>query len=299
VTVSGSQAQTAKRTGLGAFTIFDLTKQRLGRSTILHLPESDFRFLHFQTAGPIAPDSMTGLSVTRTPESRPKFVTIAETTRGVVKDRNSIFEFTVPAHTPVDRIVFVPGLVPPNFSRDVAIGVAPVARPAANGPAEAPQPMMNWGNILRVHTVRDGHRIDEEHLTVNAPQVDFDGPAKWTITIENRDDAPIQIASIKLEMLERKLCFDAAAGVAYTLYYGDATLGAPQYDYASLFALAQNPVAAQLGAETANPSYQPRPDERPFTEKHPALLWVALVLVIALLGFVALRSFKAAPGGPA
>ena len=102
--------------------------------------------------------------------------------------------------------------------------------------------------------MQDGHRIDEEHLTVDAPQVDFDGPAKWTITIENRDDAPIQIASIGLEMLERKLCFDAAAGAAYTLYYGDAALAAPQYDYATLFALQQNPVAAQLGAETANPS---------------------------------------------
>ncbi len=298
VTVSGSQAQAAKRTGLGAFTIFDLTKQRLGRSTVLHLPESDFRFLHFQIAGPIGPESVTGLSVTRTPVSQPKFVTIAETTTGVRKDRNSIFEIAVPAHTPVDRVVFVPGREPLNFSRDVEIRVAPVSRPPANDAAELPQSVVNSGNILRVHTVQDGHRIDEEHLTVNAPQVDYDGAAKWTITIENRDDAPIQIVSIALEMLQRRLCFDAAANVAYTLYYGDAALAAPQYDYATLFALAQNPVAAQLGAETSNPSYQQRLDERPFTEKHPMLLWIALVLVIVLLGFVALRSFRAAPGGP-
>jgi hypothetical protein len=50
---------------------------------------------------------------------------------------------------------------------------------------------------------------------------------------------------------------------------------------------------ATLGAEMANAAYQPRPDERPFTEKHPALLWAALIVVIALLGAVALRSFKA------
>ncbi len=299
VTVSGSQTQTAAtRTRLGAFTIFDLTKQRLGRSTILHLPESDFRYLHFQIAGPIAPVSVKGLSVNRVPVSRPKFVTITETTSGSLKNRNSIFEFTVPAHIPVDRIVFVPGLQPPNFSRDVKIGITPISRPAADDSTEPPQTETSPGNILRVHTVQDGHRIDEEHLTVSAPQVDFDGPAKWTITIENRDDAPIQITSIGLEMLERKLCFDAAVGAAYTLYYGDSALTAPQYDYATLFALQQNPVAAQLGAETANPAYQPRPDERPFTEKHPALLWVALVLVIALLGLVAFRSFKTGPGKP-
>jgi hypothetical protein len=296
VTVSGSQSQTAgSRTKLGSFTIFDLTRQRLGRSTVLHLPESDFRFLHFQMVGPIAPDDVTGLSVTRAPVSQPKYVTVAETKASASKDRNTVIEFAVPAHTPADRIVFVPGQNPPNFSRDVEISVAPVSRPAANDATEPPQPVTAAGNILRVHSVQEGHRIDEEHLTVDAPQVDFDGPAKWTVTIENRDDPPIQLAAVQLEMLERRLCFDATATGSYTLYYGDSALAAPQYDYASLFALEQNPLAAQLGAESANPAYQARPDQRPFTERHPILLWVALVLVIALLGAVALRSFKAAP----
>ena len=48
VTVSGSQQQGSARTKIGAFTIFDLTRQRLGRSTVLHLSDSDFRFLHFR-----------------------------------------------------------------------------------------------------------------------------------------------------------------------------------------------------------------------------------------------------------
>jgi hypothetical protein len=146
--------------------------------------------------------------------------------------------------------------------------------------------------------MQDGHRIDEERLTVSAPEADFDDPAKWTITIENHDDAPIQLTSVRLEMLERHLCFDATAGDDYTLFYGDSALAAPVYDYAALFVLQENGVAAQLGAETANPAYQPRPDERPFTDKHPTLLWVALVLVIALLGAVAFRSCKAAPAKP-
>ncbi len=144
--------------------------------------------------------------------------------------------------------------------------------------------------------MQDGHRIDEEHLAVDAPQVDFDGPAKWTVTIENGDDAPIQITAIRLEMTEHELCFDAAAGDPYTLYYGDSALATPQYDYATLFVPAANASAAQLGAETANPAYQPRPDVRPFTEKHPALLWIALVLVMVLLGAVAVRSVKATQG---
>jgi hypothetical protein len=297
VTVSGSQTQAGgSRTKLGSFTIFDLTRQRLGRSTVLHLPESDFHYLHFQIAGPIAPENVTGLSVTRPPKSQPKYMTVAETAQSTQKGRNSVFEFDVPAHTPVDRIDFVPGQNPANFSRDVEISIAVAQKRPADDGGEPPAPVLGWGNILRVHSVQDGHRIDEKRLAVSAPQADFDEPAKWTITIENHDDAPIQMTSVRLEMLERSLCFDAAAGDAYTLFYGDPALAWPVYDYASLFVLEQSPIIAQLGSETANPAYQPRPDERPFTEKHPTLLWIALVLVIGLLGVVAFRSFKSGTG---
>jgi hypothetical protein len=299
VTVAGAQSEAAaSRTQLGSFTIFDLTRQRLGRSTVLHLPESDFRYLHFQIAGPMGPDDVTGLSVTRMPASKPKFLTVAETGNIAGKNRNSVVEFTVPAHTPIDRVVFVPGQKPANFSRDVETSVAPLVRPKTDDETEAPQPVSYPGNILRVHSVEDGVRIDEEDLSVDTPRVDFDGAAKWTVTIENHDDAPIELTSVRLEMLERRLCFDAAAGAAYTLYYGDAALGAPQYDYASLFAPQADAVVAQLGAESVNAALQPRPDQRPFTEKHPILLWVALVVVIALLGVVAFSSFKAGPSKP-
>src|SRR3984957_11353269 len=302
VMVSGSQAEAGgARTKLGSFTIFDLTRQRLGRSTVLHLPQSDFHYLHFQIAGPIAPENVTGLSVTRPPKSQPKDATVAETAQSRLKDRNSVFEFEVPAHTPVDRIDFVAGQNPANFSRDVEISIAVVQKRPADDGSVPPAPVMGWGNILRVHSVQDGHRIDGERLAVSAPQVDFDGPAKWTITIENHDDAPIQMTSVRLEMLERSLCFDAASGDAYTLFYGDQALASPVYDYASLFVLEQSPIIAQLGTETNNPAYQPRPDERPFTEKHPTLLWIALVLVIGLLGAVGFRSFKSGmdKAGPA
>jgi hypothetical protein len=98
---------------------------------------------------------------------------------------------------------------------------------------------------------------------------------------------------VKLEMLERRLCFESVANAAYMLYYGDSALAFPRYDYATLFAPQATAVAGTLGPEQANPAYQARPDDRPFTERHPALMWVALIAVIALLGGVALRSPRA------
>ena len=93
-------------------------------------------------------------------------------------------------------------------------------------------------------------------------------------------------------MLERKLCFEAAGAARYTLYYGDPALAAPQYDYATFYTAQADAAQANAGPEEPNPIYQPRPDERPFTERHPALLWSALVLVIVLLGGIALRAAK-------
>jgi Protein of unknown function (DUF3999) len=292
VEVSGSQTQTGgAQTKLGSFTIFDLSKQRLGRSTVLHLPESDFRYLHFGIAGALVPDNVTGLSVVRLPASQPRYVTVAETKQVAQKGHDSVFTITVPAQVPVDQVVFAPGPQPALFSRDVNIKVEPAIEPVAEE-ARFPRTAAGGGNLLRVHTIQNGHHIDEERLTVDAPRAEFEMPAKWTVTIDNGDDTPLNVQSVQLQMLERDLCFENAGSGNYALYFGDAALAAPRYDYATLFAPKADPAKAALGAELANAGFEPRPDQSAFTERHPALLWVALVLVILLLGAIALRSVK-------
>jgi hypothetical protein len=299
VTVSGSQVETANAaTTIGTYTIFDLTGQKLGRSTVLHLPESDFRYLHFRIKGPISPQSVTGLTVMRLPSSQPKYVVVAQNSQVIQKGHSSLFEFTVPAHLPVDQVVFAPSASPAQFSRDVTITATPILSKRERESVMPPSPVTSNGNLLRVHGVQAGQRIDEERLALDAPWVNFSTPAKWEVVIENGDDAPLSLQSVRLQMIERDLCFDADATGSYTLYYGDPALDAPRYDYATLFALQSNASWIAAGPEQLNPAYQPRPDSRPFTEKHPALLWMALVAVIALLGLVALRSAKPAAQPP-
>jgi len=293
VTVSGSHSRTGGETRLGAYTIFDLTRQKLGRSTVLHLPESNFDYLHFQIAGPITPANITGLTVERLPESQPRYQFVAQSSQAAQSNHATVVELTVPAHVPVDRVVFTAGPEPAMFSRDVRITVEPApAKPAVDQAGLPPEPAIYSGNLLRLHRTEDGHRIDEERLAIDAPVAGFDTPSRWTIRIENGDDLPLSVSSVQLQMLARELCFEAAGNARYTLFYGDPALLAPQYDYSALFTL--HPDAAQVtaGAEQRNPIYQARPDQRPFTEKHPALLWVALIAVIALLGGIALRSWS-------
>jgi hypothetical protein len=298
VTVTGSRDASGKQeTKLGEYTIFDLSKQRLGRSTVLHLPESTMPYLHFRIAGPLKPEDVTALSAGWMPEAQPRYRTVAETVQATQKDRSTVVEFNLPAHVPVDRVVFVPGPLPASFSRDVTVGVQEVEEKRAGEQNPPPFEITNAGSLLRVHKVQDGKRIDEERLVVDAPREFFNAPSKWTVKIANGDDVPLSLKSVRLEMLERTLCFDAAAGGAYTLRYGDAALSAPQYDYARLFSRQANALQASVGPEQLNPGWQARPDERPFTEKHPTLLWVALVAVVALLGAIALRAQKRSPAG--
>jgi hypothetical protein len=299
VTVSGRREKTAgAETRLGSYTIFDLTRQRLGRSTVLHLPESDFRYLHFRIAGPLSPESIIGLSVERLPASQPKFETVTESSRISQKGHSSVLEFIVPTHVPVDRIAFTPGATPSMFSRDVTISVALVAPPPATERAESLQTVASSASLLRVHNVQNGKRIDEERLTIDAPGPDLATTAKWTITIDNGDDAPLTLKSVRLQMLERTLCFEAEGNTRYTLFYGDPALTAPHYDYATLFTSLADASLAMAGPEQSNTAYQSRPDDRPFTEKHPSLLWAALIAVFALRGGIALRSAKRSAQAP-
>lgn len=291
VTVFGSKSKGGPATNIGSYTIFDLIREKLGRSTVLHLPESDFPLLHIQIAGPLKPENVVGLDVDRLPSSQPEFVTVAQSTSGTTKKHQSIYEFTLPANLPVDQLLFTPASTPSSFSRNVTVTVSPIPQKPVTDESEPPHPITASASLLRVHRIEQGHRIDEERLTIDAPVLNFNTPARWTISVDNGDDAPLVLQSVAMQMIERDLCFDAA-DTNYVLYYGDDALPPPHYDYAALFT--PDPAAGKATLDPAqnNPLFQRRPDERAFTEKHPALLWGALLTVVLLLGGIALRSMR-------
>jgi hypothetical protein len=293
VTVSGSQAQTdSSRTTLGSYTIFDLSHQKLGRSTVLHIPTSDFRYLHFQIEGPVTPESITGVAVDKLPATEARSEMVAQASSVIQKGHASVLEFDVPALVPVDRLAFTVGTQPINFTRNVTINVTTMELPPATDALEPPRPQTVTGNLLRIHTVQNGHRIDEEDLDIDTPGTVLEKPAKWTVTIDNGDDTPLAVESVRAQMLQRRLCFEAAGSGQYNLMYGDPALTAARYDYATLFAPQTDAAQAMVGPEQRNPEYRPRPDQRPLTERYPGLLWGALVVVIATLAAIAFRSAK-------
>ena len=114
-----------------------------------------------------------------------------------------------------------------------------------------------------------------------------------SVMVHNGDDPPLKLSGVRLQQLERRIYFDAPEQSALTLYYGDEKLEAPTYDYAKLFVRDQAAGLVQAGAESANPAYSGRPDDRPWSDRHPAMLWIAILAAVGILGEIALRSLRA------
>jgi hypothetical protein len=323
VTASDALGGKGHTVSFGSFTIFDLAGQHLSRSTTLPLPESTFPYLHISLAmaeapgahgspGRFVPSIIQGATVPPSREAQAIYTTVAETSAITSSRRESIAKFDIPARVPVERVGFV--IAPTykgNFSRDVRLTAtaAPIAKgssetspaPDADGGSMAADqrpslPEALTGNILRVRTNEAGREINTEQLIVPAVLgTNLQRAAKVEVAVENGDDQPLPIAVVRLEMRQRRLCLDTAATrtAPLVLYYGDPTLSAPVYDYERLFSPAEKPLAVTLGPQLANPDFTPRPGApRSFTDRHPEVLWIALIAAISALGFVALKSGK-------
>ncbi|WP_260181789.1 DUF3999 family protein [Tunturiibacter empetritectus] len=223
-------------------------------------------------------------------EAQSLYTTAVQTATITQRGRKTVATFALPQRIPIERVSFsISSAFKANFSRDISITDHPAASP---NPADALSETLA-GTILRVHLTQAGREIRQEQLSVPATLgSNMQSAATVEVAVNNGDDAPLPITAIRLEMRQRKICFDAPTAQPLTLFYGDADLTAPQYDYTRLFSPSAEFHAANLGPEQFNPAYRDRPDARPLTDRHPHLLWIALLIVICLLAIVAIRSSK-------
>ena len=149
---------------------------------------------------------------------------------------------------------------------------------------------------MRVHSTQGGHTIRPSGtIGSGCSGSEFAALRAVWIEVENGDDQPLPIAAVRLEMRQRKICFEApvASGASLALFYGDSRLEAPEYDYARLFVASRAALVAELGPEGLNANYKaPAAELRPFSERHPEALWIALIAAICALGVVALKAAR-------
>jgi hypothetical protein len=120
----------------------------------------------------------------------------------------------------------------------------------------------------------------------------------WRVVIYNRSDRPLEGVAIQVKVTPRYVVFRPESGRTYRLLYAQERAPAPGYDLARTAprdAFRQASLAT-LGAEEANPGYA---DPRPWTERNPVLIWVALLAAVLAIGGLALRMMKQARPAPA
>lgn len=316
-TVSGSDSPGgAESKALGSFTLFDLASQHLSRDTTLQLEESTFRYLHvavaiapapgrIQAASSLSPAMVRGAEVPPSREAQTMYTTVAETPTITTVGGVSHAAFTIPRRVPVERVSFI--LAPEykgSFSRQVRVTAIADAKPAAAEPGlagdgdldadtRASLPEVVTGRIHRVHETLAGRVIQSEQLGVTAILgANLQRAAKVDVAIENGGEQPLPIAAVRLEMRQRKVCFDPPAGVTPALYYGDPALLPPSYGYEG-FVSSRQASAAELGPERVNPEFQAAPaTELTFVQRHPEALWIGLLAAICSLGAMGLRSAR-------
>jgi hypothetical protein len=172
----------------------------------------------------------------------------------------------------------------PSFFRGVVV--------EAQGEALSPREEPYW------HPLAEGtlYRYDEDGHHHEQLRIDVCGRERMLrLRIRNRDDRPLQIRSVAVLKPIERLVFTAEAGRAYRLTYGSDALDAPVYDVARTVGdpviwIAQA-TEGQLGPPARAPQVARLP---PWTERHPALVWSALGVLVVLLGAITWRALLAA-----
>ena len=276
--VEGSDDPHAKQWAtLGDGIIYDLSSDRLGNNSVLRLPVSRYKYLRVTVDGPVLPKDVQGASIELGGGQPPLYRTVTTTIRQEQRGKDTVFTFTLSDNVPVNRIGFSIDPAQPNFCRSVEV-------------QDSKSAWLGSGEISRIHMVRNGRKLDSESSEI---PLSSRGQKEIRVVIHNGDDPPLRIASATLEQYERRVYFNAPAQGKLTLYYGDEKLSEPVYDYARLFELDQNAVAANLAPEVVNAGYKGRPDDRPWSERHPAVLWSTIVAAVLILGALAVRSLRA------
>jgi Protein of unknown function (DUF3999) len=133
-----------------------------------------------------------------------------------------------------------------------------------------------------------------ESLRIEFPEII--GNRFVRVEVVNGNDRPLTNLGLALAAVPRTLVFKQTAGQEYSLIYGNERAGRPQYDlgrYLEVGPSKQIPLAVALGPEQKNENYR---DPRPFTERHPEVLWSALAVAAILIGLTALKTLRSPAG---
>jgi hypothetical protein len=256
-------------------TLYDFSKEQLGSNSQLKLPTSSFRYLHIKLSSGIRPEQVKSASISNLHEQRALWTKAGSCSAPQQKHRMTVIACDVPQRVPLSRVEFHVDPAQVNLRRTVSVEDSKGSQIAS-------------GEISRVRMKRGDTLVTNEDLSINLSE----DSGSITINIDNGDNPPVNITSTDPLSLERRIYFEPQGKSALRLFYGDEKLTAPVYDYARFFHADSSAGQAQLGPGAHNPLYAGRPDARPWSERHTAILWSAMLVVVLTLALLAFRGLR-------
>ncbi len=265
-------------THLPPATLYDFSREELGSNPVLKLPPSSFRYVHVKLSAGISPAQVKGASVYNLQETKALWTSVGSCGAPSQAARTTVIICNSPLRAPVDRVRFRVDPRQVNFRRAVVLSDA------------SDRHYGTGGEITRVRMNRGGSTVVSDEMDV---RIGGASSGRLQVTVDNGDNPPLSIFGVELLSVERRVYFDPQGRSLLKLYYGDGKLGAPVYDYARFFKADPSAARAELGPGTHNEAYRGRPDDRPWSERHKAVLWMAMLLAVTVLAVLAIRGLKA------
>lgn len=149
----------------------------------------------------------------------------------------------------------------------------------------------NWRTIAHAHIFRHAAADDAKQraqLEIGFPET---RARFWRFSILNRNDPALPGLQAQLLTTPRHVAFRTEAGQEYRLLYGNPSATPAQYELTQVSngTQWQNAPAAELGKEIRNTAYV---SAAPWSERHPWLLWVALIAAVGALGWIAINALR-------
>jgi hypothetical protein len=257
-------------------TLYDFSSEKLGSNFILKLSPSTFRYLHVKLSHGVRPQQVKGATIYNLRERQASWTNAGSCSSPSQKLRETVIVCAAPGNVPLNRIEFQIKAQQENFHRSVSVEDAQAGVQLASG------------DLSRIRVHRGDTLVTAEELSIDSNA----GSGHLTIRIQNGDNPPLPILSVQPLALERRVYFDPQGKTLLKLYYGDKKLPVPIYDYARFFHKDMAAAEAQLSIEIMNTAYTGRSDERPWSERHNGILWMAMLLAVLALGVLAIRGFR-------
>ncbi len=179
------------------------------------------------------------------------------------------------------------------FGRDRKTQV--IYRPVEDSRAHEKTVAVPWSTISSdaVYCYSAGHDSDQ---SVDIP-LNGASPRYLRLIIDNGDDPPLDIKGVNVFRVVRYVLFAPRQGQEYSLIFDNPKAAKPEYDIGHyLDSLRKEGVTkARLLEVKPNPAHKHGEKAVPWSERHKSIIWVALLVMGAVLALLVYRLAKSAP----